>query len=126
MSRTPAELRTWFDEEYAGRDWNGLCQAATANAARATGGLDRYYLTATAAWQASRIESFDPSKAPAGAVHYWDIPNPDGHVAVDLWGSGVGLLRGAPATLIQDFWGTSLGVASFNHISSSRPGWAYR
>lgn len=126
MALTEAQLRAEYDAWYPGRDWNGDCQAVVVNAAAFTGGLVRLYGTATLAYQASTIVSTNPALAPVGAVHYWEIPDPDGHTALELGGGGSRILHGAPSALIDAFWGTSLGTTSISALTARRPGWKYR
>ncbi len=124
MALTEAQLRAEYAAMYPRRDWNGDCQAVVVNAAAFTGGLRTTYLTATLAYRASEIVSTDPALAEPGASHFWSIPDPDGHVALELTGGGR-ILQGAPSTLIDDFWGTSLGVTTVSALHARRPGWTY-
>lgn len=119
---TIAELRAWFDRNYPGRDWYGLCQAVVVNAADATGGFVGTYPSATAAYRASSIESYDAAAAPAGAVHYWSVPgNADGHDSVSL-GDGI-MLHGY--SLLWESWGTNIGTIGVVAFNEARPSWTY-
>lgn len=68
-------------------DWRGWCQLVAWYAVRLTGTAREDMVTygmASDAYRASDIVSYDPDAAPAGAMHWWDLPYPEGHVAVAL------------------------------------------
>jgi hypothetical protein len=63
-----------------GRDFNQLCQAWAWQVAHRFGRAPKIYGSANQAYRASKIVSKDPSKAPGGAYHYWNLSS-FGHVA---------------------------------------------
>ena len=78
----------------------------------------------------SKIESTDYTKAPAGAVHFWDIAGPaNGHVGLDILGRGTKVFMGNKS--VQDISGaTDLGYNSVPGYKAWRPkaiylGWSY-
>jgi hypothetical protein len=88
-----------------GDNWDGWCGALMVQfgnfGAPAPSAIDAYHH--------SNIVSTDPTAAPIGAFHYWDI-GADGHVGVDLMGQGAVVLM-ASAHLAES-WNPYIGVNS--------------
>lgn len=120
---TESQLHVAFTNRWAGRPWAGLCQAVLRNASEFTGGFKKGYLTAKAAMAESGWLNPDPTTAPAGASHWYDIPHPDEHVALDLAGGGRRLLQALGVA--DEWWGDGLGVMSFDRLAEERPKWGY-
>lgn len=72
--------------------------------------------SAIEAFRASRILSMDPTQAPTGAFHWWDI-GAYGHVGADLNGGG-GTVFMATRKLAQS-WGDAIGVNSVHGYSAA-------
>lgn len=82
------------------------------------------------AYTRSKIISKDFTKAPAGAVHWWDIGGPlNGHVGLDILGRGSKVFFGNKS--VQDISGAiDLGYSSVPGYNAYRPkakylGWSY-
>lgn len=107
-----------------GKDWRGWCQLVAWYAVRLTGTAREDMVTygmASDAYRASRIVSYDPDAAPAGAFHYWANPHPEGHVAVAL-GNGECLM--ASGLIGGDGLGV-IGVREYTRLSGNPYlGWA--
>lgn len=113
------DLAARLNREYPARDWDQQCQRLVWNAIYFLMGYTRdsqmhTYSTATAARLASRIESTDAGKAPAGAIHYWRYPA-EGHVGVALGGGRV-LMTGTPGKVPQQL-GRNFGVTTVEHYT---------
>ena len=74
-----------------GFDWDQECSRLVWYSVWTLSGLPESqiiaYDPALAGYRASAIESTDPSRAPIGAIHFWDYGSV-GHVAVDVEGGG--------------------------------------
>lgn len=100
---TLEEISEWLNAKYPTRNWNQWCQQLMWNCVYAVMGYTRdsqmgTYPRADLARDASHIESTDPTKAPAGAMHWFTYPIPDGHVGMSLGGSRV-LMTGTEEAL---------------------------
>lgn len=90
-----------------GGTWSGWCASLIYrfnDAAKA-------YPNATAAGDASTIESTDPNAAPIGAFHYWGGVNGNGHVAQDVAGRGRSLFMAS--SKVTESLGQAIGFISF-------------
>ncbi|MCA0377880.1 MAG: hypothetical protein LCH36_00365 [Actinobacteria bacterium] len=130
---TLTALAQWLNDTYPRRDWNQWCQALVWNVVWHVLGVPENalyppYPSATAARLASRIESTDPLRAPAGAIHYWKHPA-DGHVGVSL-GAGLVLMTGTPealgagATMLGTNYGTTTVAAYTAARRNTYIGWS--
>lgn len=125
-----AAARTWYrNRGYKTRNWYGLCQGVTSWVSWFTNSKEPvWFVTARAAYQASKIVSKKPYDAPIGAVHFWHVVfngSPDGHTAISLGGGQ--MLHGYD--FYDDKWGTNLGTVDFNRFQNAKRwqylGWAY-
>jgi hypothetical protein len=96
-------VAAWMNKTYPTRNHDQQCQRLVWNVIYYLMGYTRdsqmvTYPTARAARLASKIESTNASKAPAGAIHYWQNPAAEGHVGVSLGGESV-LMTGTSAAL---------------------------
>ena len=120
MSTTPREVEIFVREtKPPGGDWYGKCAGLTYRTMNGTGGYtpDIYgsawiaYLDARAH---GKIESKDWTKAPPGAVHYWDYTDSNGnrygHVTLDIFGGGLGTLSATHHAYV--YWNVSAGLIS--------------
>jgi hypothetical protein len=78
-------VAAWMNKTYPTRNHDQQCQRLVWNVIYYLMGYTRdsqmvTYPTARAARLASKIESTNASKAPAGAIHYWQNPAAEGHV----------------------------------------------
>lgn len=130
---TPEQIRKWVGTTPP-TDWYGRCAGLTWQAIRYNGGVSGTpYGSATAAYNAARsagkIESTDPSKAPAGALHYWSYYGKDylgnygnwGHVTLDIYGRGTDTL--GATHYAHQVWGVSAGLISV--AAQTRGGMGY-
>ena len=108
--------------------WRNWCQRLMWNISDLVGAVETTYGSATAAYNASQIESLDPTEAPPGAAHYWREPWPDGHVAFDLGGGGTRVLMAT--SFADEWWGNGAGtisvVAYGRRTGSTYLGWSRR
>ncbi len=104
-----------------GGSWSGWCAALMVR----FGGYSRYAPSAISAYGMSSIVGHDPSAAPVGAYHWWDIGR-YGHVGIDLLGGGTTVFMAS--SHLADSWGTAIGVNSvpgYNAASGARYlGWS--
>lgn len=103
-------------------NWLNQCAGLTMSICRHFGyapalGKGGAYATATAAYQAAKIESTNPAKAPIGAIHYWSytatinsIRRNYGHVVVDIRGKGTHTLSATRNA--APMWGVNAGLIS--------------
>jgi hypothetical protein len=122
MTLTSTQLKAKF--KASGRNWDQLCQAAVVNASIWSGGFERTYESAIAAYRASKIVSKNAAKAPLGAVHYWDIGK-YGHVAGALGGGRVFMA----SKFVDVFWGNNVGATTVDRYTKRTGakylGWSY-
>lgn len=119
---TPDEIRDWVaNATPPKRDtgWYGYCAGLTDRVvAQFTGGTRRYYDSATDARKASGPLNTDPSKCPAGGIHYWSYYGTAGDGSVGDWGHvTIDILGGGTATLsatgnAYEWWGLNAGLIS--------------
>lgn len=121
MSATEAQIKAVLAKST--RDWDQECQALAWNICNWFGTAPKSYLSANEAYHASKIVSKDPTKAPTGSFHYWNI-GVYGHVAIGLGGERV-LMASAH---IAHSWGTHVGdqlVSKYNAITGAQYlGWS--
>lgn len=125
-----AALTGWLNATYPTRDWDQRCAQLVWNVLYYVAGAGDEsriipYDPALAAYRASVIESLDPHAAPPGAIHFWDYPAPDGHVAIEWYGGGTCLMTtSSPDTRL----GSSYGLRSVAAYTASKPtrylGWS--
>lgn len=131
---TRDQIHSWVGSTTT--DWYGKCAGLTYQTIYYNGGsAPAVYGSATAAYQATRIESTDPAAAPAGAIHYWSYKGTDyrgvygdwGHVAVDVDGGGVNVL--SATKYAHEQWGVHAGLITVASQSSRAGmkylGWSY-
>lgn len=120
-SGTEAEIKAWVagTKPY---DWYNQCAGLVMSICRHFGnapavGAGGAYATATLAYEAATIESKDPKKAPAGAIHYWSytttingVRKNYGHVVVDIRGAGSHTLSATKRA--SPMWGVNAGLIS--------------
>lgn len=106
-----------FVEGTRPKDWYGQCAGLTYRTIADCGGYaPDIYGSAFAAYSVAKIESKDASKAPAGAIHYWDYYGTDnrgvvnrwGHVAIDIDGGGRNVLSATGHA--HENWGVRAGL----------------
>lgn len=97
-------------------DWLNWCQALVRWVSWHTGGFRTDYPTAKAAASASGKLNTDPSKAPAGAIHYWSFTK-SWHVGIDLEGAGKTILMASPR--VKKKWGKNVGTISVTDYNKS-------
>lgn len=129
MGVTEAQIKAWLNNpasggEVYGRNWDQKCQALIWQLVNAFGtpATPDLYPSAAAARAASTIVSTDPSTAPPGAIHYWDI-GAYGHDGVDLAGGGTRVLMATGA--LAESWANHVGVNSVAGYSQAK-GATYR
>lgn len=100
--------------------WDSWCQSLMHNVAEFAQHIPDgvSHPSAMDAYRASRIESKDASKAPAGAAHFWAEPDPYGHVAYDMDGGGTRLLMAS--SYVTDEWALNAGTISFADYQARR------
>lgn len=123
-SGTPAQVKAKF-ATWGDYNWYGKCAAVVMTVCRHFGdiGAGVPYPSARAALQAAKIESNDPTKAPAGAIHYWDYFGSDsqgrqgnwGHVGVDMLGRGTHVLNAT--SYPNEAYGRNVGTSSVGQIN---------
>jgi hypothetical protein len=125
MAKTYKQVAAWLNETY-NRNWDQQCQRLVWNTIYYIMGYTRdsqmvTYPTARAARLASKIESMNASKAPAGAIHYWQNPAAEGHVGVSLGGENV-LMTGTSAALGAggQLLGTNYGITTVSAYTKTR------
>lgn len=99
------------------RGWYGMCAGLTDRVvAFGTGGSRKWYDSATDARNHSAIVSRDPSKAPPGAIHFWEYWGTAwdgsygnwGHVAIDIYGGGTDVL--SATGYAHEYWALNAGL----------------
>lgn len=136
MARTVDQVAAWMNKAYPTRNFDQQCQRLVWNVIYNVMGYTRdsqmvTYPTARAARLASKIESTDASKAPAGAIHYWLNPAAEGHVGVSLGGESV-LMTGTSAALGVggQKLGNNYGITTVSAYTKARnnpyAGWSMR
>lgn len=123
-SGTPAQVKAKF-ATFGVYNWYGKCAAVVHTVCRHFGevGKDTPYPSAKAAYNATRIESKDPKKAPAGAVHYWSYYGRNsrlemgdwGHTGVDMTGGGRDILNAT--SYPNERYGKNVGTSTFAEIN---------
>lgn len=100
-------------------DWYGMCAGLTYRTILENGGTTTNpYGSAWLAYLDTRIESAVASKAPPGAIHYWDYTGVAsngqrarwGHVAIDILGGGTDVLSATGHA--HEVWNKSAGLIS--------------
>lgn len=125
---SPQQIKDWAHRT-APRDWYGACAGLTYNTIVQNGGAGDAYGSATAAFNATRIEGHRPQDAPAGAIHYWSYVGKDyrnivgdwGHVAVDIYGGGHSIL--SATRRYREQWAIGAGLISV--AAQTVPGMTY-
>ena len=122
-SGTPAQVKAKF-ATFGDYNWYGKCAAVVHTVCRHFGevGKDTPYPSAKAAYNATRIESKDPKKAPVGAVHYWSYYGRNsrlemgdwGHTGVDMTGGGRDILNAT--SFPNEKYGKNVGTSTFAEI----------
>lgn len=125
---SPEQIKKWAHKT-APRDWYGACAGLTYNTIVQNGGTSDAYGSATAAFNATRIEGHRAQDAPAGAIHYWSYFGTDwrgirgdwGHVAVDIFGGGHSIL--SATRRYREQWAIGAGLISV--AAQTVPGMTY-
>lgn len=111
-----------------GQSWNGWCASLMFRFGKSTSGFKDGVNDAPSAIKASQrsdIESTDPSKAPKGAFHWWDIGR-HGHVGLDVAGGGTKVFMATKK--LEVFFGdkaNAIGLTSIASYNSAISGGTY-
>jgi hypothetical protein len=106
------------------RDFNQLCQAWSWQVANHFGRAPKVYGSANQAYRASKIVSKDPSKAPGGAFHYWNL-SAFGHVAPGVAPSEVLMATGKDGLNYVNRSAHLALVRVFDYDRAHYLGWSY-
>jgi len=101
-----------------GQSWNGWCASLMFRFGKSSSGFKDGVNDAPSAIKASKrsnIESTDPSKAPKGAFHWWDIGR-HGHVGLDVAGGGTKVFMATKK--LEAFFGDKANAIGLTSIAS--------
>lgn len=123
LMRSSKMRQHWNSVKGAYESWSGWCAAFTY---WFTGAAHSYDTAYDAYLAAGPIVSRDPSKAPAGAIHYFKSAGSDprpGHVAPSL---GLGVAAMATSREVIDSWGDHTGTVKMAaYIASVKGSFTY-
>lgn len=101
-----------------GESWNGWCASLMFRFGKSTSGFRDGVNDAPSAIKAahkSNIESTDPSQAPKGAFHWWDIGR-HGHVGLDVSGGGTQVFMATRK--LEEFFGDRANAIGLTSIAA--------